>query len=296
MSRALVRRPQQLPLVPEHRRAYVVDFARSALFGVGGKSDRVRFENKIVASWSDTKIEYSGTELRSDDQDVLLALLHRARGMEWDSKEGIQLEFSGNNLLLELEWPSTSDYYTKLRDCLNRLQGGSVAIVRSEDGRVRRERCQLIRKFVEKPVAGARFPRWHVWIEPEMAQMFGSEDRRYDFEWAHRRLLGKPIAKWLHSFLLTILVDPSEWVAVQEANLFYLTGSKATATRTIRALVKSGLEEMLAKRVIYDFVLHQGMVYVAFQEGLDRNRASAATQQRLLAFQGAPDVAALETA
>lgn len=294
-TRQLARRPQQLPLIPEDKRAYVVDFARSALFCVGGKSPRTRFENRMIAAWPTVQIEYSGMELRDDDQDVLIALIHKARGMSWHPTEGIRLDFTGLELLRELDWPNTSGYYQKLRDCLDRLQGGSVTVRRRmESGKLQRHRGQLIRKFSEVEVEGSRYPRWVVWIESETAELFATEDRRLELEWGERKELSKPISKWLHAFIWSMTPDPEEWFVIAEPTLFMLTGSKATEPRTIRALVKSGLEEMLTKKVIAAWRIHQELVYVALKPGLDIDRATAAAAQKLftnvLTFDGATDI------
>jgi hypothetical protein len=283
------RRTQQLPLVPEDRRGYVQAFAKSALFCVGGKNERTRHESRTIATWPDAKLEYTGIELRDDDEDVLIGLFHKARGMGWDGREGLQIDFSGYDFLGDIEWKPTKAYYVKLRDCLNRLQGGSITLKRVIDGRVLRHRCQLIRKFSEVQVEGARFPRWQVWIEPEMAELFASEQTRYELIWSSRSVLSKSISKWLHSFISAAHTDHDQWFVISEAQLFPLTGSKAAEPRTTRALVKSGLEEMASKNVIAEWKIHKEFVYVAMKPGLDINRATAAATQRMqnvLAFDG----------
>jgi len=163
-----------------------------------------------------------------------------------------------------------------------------VTIWRVENGRPVRHKGQLLRKFSERIAEGVRYPLWQVYIESETAELFATEERRLELEWGERKVLSKPISKWLHSFIRSMNTNPDEWFVMQETMLFELCGSKSRETRTLRALVKSGLIEMASKSVIAEWKIFEGFVYVALKPGLDINRATAAANQRIqIALTGA---------
>jgi len=263
----------QLPLWGENKRAFPMSFARSALFSVGGKAARRSFDSATIASWPGTEIDYTGKELRSDDEDVLMQLFHRARGSPVDAEKGIEVEFSGFSLLTELEWPTTKAYYEKLRACLDRMQAGSVRLRMNNNGRAVTFRGQMIRKYVMALDMGYK-SQWKVWIEPEVIKLFSPS--YLELEWAQRKRLSKPFSKWLHGFMSS---EPLDTVfTAPEEMLLRLSGSGASSMRTFRASLKESLEEMRSESVIFDWKIQDGMLFVARMAGTDINRAVGAAR------------------
>lgn len=265
----------RLPLWGEDKRALPTSFARSALFSVGGKATRRSFEAQTIASWPGTEIDYTGKELRSDDEDVLMQLFHRARGSAVDADQGIEVEFSGFSLLAELEWPTTKAYYEKLRNCLDRMQAGSVRLRMVINGKQTTFRGQMIRKYVMALDMGYK-SQWKVWIEPEVIKLFSPS--YLEIEWSQRKRLAKPFSKWLHGFMSS--ESTTGGFTAPEDVLFRLSGSVAASIRTFRASLKESLEEMRIQAIIFDWKLQDGMLFVAREPGMDINRAVTAAKQK----------------
>lgn len=275
----------------DDKRAWVAVFAQSALFGTGGtKSARHEYTDKVMAHLPDAVIKYSGVELRDDDQDVLMALIHLGRGRPYDEKDGLFLELSGLELLKELEWPSTANYYDKLRECLNRMQKGTVMIVRRGDkGRATREQLQVVRKFTEAAdPSSQRWPVWRIGIEPEMIGNFTDDARRMELTWKDRRCLRKPTAKWLHSFVCGVCPDSDALFLYDEEGLFRLSNSRAKTLNSFRDTLKESLHEMTNKSVIADWKFFEGMLFISRRPGHNISKEEMIEARRSFAFTPLP--------
>lgn len=276
-----VRRELRIPPQTDGQRIAPVAFMQSALFRVGGKNaKRVDFKDKIVASAPGVKLIYSGTELRQDDLDVFAQLLHEARDSLVDSKEGLEVRFSGYGLLSKLEQPQTKRYYDNLRASLDRLQKGTinVTLVDPLSQRTNKVQAQLLRKFFVRE--DEKQSQWHVWIEPEVAELLHPKQAR--MEWSERKLLDRPISKWLHGHMSSF--GDQEVFAAPETELMRLSGTGTSSMRTFRASIKDGLTEMSDKGVIFDWKIHEGVVFVARKAGVELLRAviAARVQYELL--------------
>lgn len=181
----------QLPLWNEDRRGIPNELVRSALFNVRNhRIKRRHLDNALIAVIGDGRITYTGMELRQDDQDIWLQLLHLARLQplgEW-------VEFTPYSFLKTMGWPTTKHYYQKLLMGLSRMQATALMVYskRLREG----VSVSLVRKFMYQDEDSERLERWRVWIEPEMRTLFG-EVHYTALEWEQRKHLG-PIAKWLH--------------------------------------------------------------------------------------------------
>lgn len=89
----------QLPMWPNDLRALPNALTSSTLFGVGDQqTKRELLERKTITALKGIEITYSGRELRQDDQDVFLKILHISLG--WAGlgtrREGLQTPGRGN--------------------------------------------------------------------------------------------------------------------------------------------------------------------------------------------------------
>ena len=228
----------QIPLWDERSRGLPVTFARSALFSVGGKSERRVLNKHTIASGPGAKLVYTGEELRTDDEDVLIQLFHLARGSNVHPTEG--------------------------------MQNGSLSSTRL----VKRRRIvysgQILRKFVLDD--GATRQQWCVWLEPEICRLF---DPDYALlSWSDRMKLRRPTSRWLHTFMAT--VPPEELFVAPESAVYSLSGSGASTMPKFRQLLKDALREMQTEGLIYDWKLADGFLYIARNASHDINRAGHA--------------------
>ncbi len=187
----------QLPMWPERMRGLPNAFARSALFTVANirKGDRKNLKRHKIASVANITIEYTGEELRTDDEDLFMQLVHLARHQEL----GTEVRFTAHALLTELGWTKNKESYKRLVDCIDRLSANSLSV--TVDRGVVREAFSgsLIRTFRWREQASdVPLREWVVDLEPEIVALFGPTSYTR-VEWGLRMRLS-PLEKWLLSF------------------------------------------------------------------------------------------------
>lgn len=227
--------PEQLPIWPQDVRGMSNALARSALFNVANarKGERANLKRVAIASLQGTTITYTGEELRQDDEDVFLQILHVGRMHPL----GTHVQFTANSLLRELGWTSNTSSYRRLVDCLDRLKASSVAVtVQLNDGGRRGYTGSLIRSFRWREDSdGAPLRHWEILLEREIVALFGPDSySRIDWE---LRLSLPPLAKWLHSFYVT----HAQPFPYKVETLYKLTGSEIAQLRQFRYKLKQAL-------------------------------------------------------
>ncbi|WP_244135164.1 plasmid replication initiator TrfA, partial [Burkholderia sp. BCC0322] len=230
--------PAQIPLWPENVRGMPNALARSALFNVNkSNAPRTRMEKRLIASVDSVEITFSGEELRQDDADVFLEVLHLARDSQLDDK----VEFTGYSVLKSLGWGTSSKCYGRLVTTLERLQAGQVKVrfTGNKKGFV----GSLIRKFLWKEgteMGTDGKTRWVVFIEPEIVALFSDDDyTRLARE--QRQRLRYELSKWLHTYYHTHAVPYAHSVRF----LHRQCGSQAKALFHFRANLKKALDELV---------------------------------------------------
>lgn len=227
--------PLQLPLWRDHLRGLPNAMARSALFTVGNhRTPRAEYKRSKIVTVAGYEIFYNGTELRQDDEDVFLQVVHFARMHTL----GDVVEISGNALLRALGWNSSSKSYTRLREIIERLKEGTIKI--SHQSGKRGYAGSMIRKFAwqEEGGSGAR-TKWKIYLEKEIIELF-TDDEYSLLDWEDRTRLGY-MAKWLHSFLYT----HKEPYPYKVATLYSLCGSAAVSLDGFRRDLKKALESLV---------------------------------------------------
>lgn len=225
----------QLPMWAEERRGIPNELVRSALFGVQNqRAARSYRQQATICVIGEGRILYTGQELRQDDEDVWLQLMHLCRLQplgEW-------VEFTAYSMLKALGWGTSTRDYARLRTCIDRLSATSLTVVSK-----RIERgigLSLVRKFQWRDELGNRpLSRWRVWIEPEMKTLFG--DVHYTaLEWRQRQQLG-PLAKWLHSYY----GSHAQPFPVKVETLYGGCGSTMRGLRNFRVTLKAALNDLV---------------------------------------------------
>lgn len=222
----------QLPLWPEHVRGLPNAFARSALFTVGGVSNpRTNFKKHPIPTLGGAEMFYTGEELRQDDEDVFLQIVHQARR----TPLGDYVEFTAHQLLVSLGWNRNSRSYQRLKDSIDRLSANNVTV--QFDNGEKGYGGSLFRKFVwETSQTDGR--RWRIWLEKEIVALFGPDTyTRLDWE---QRLALRPLAKWLHSFYFT----HREPFGYRVESLKKLCGSEAKQLYHFRQKLHMALQEL----------------------------------------------------
>jgi hypothetical protein len=223
----------QLPLWPELRRGIPNDLVRGALFTVGNsRMPRTYRKTMVIASLGGIAITYTGEELRQDDEDVFLQLVHLARV----SPLGTEVAFTAHSILKALKWPTNSRSYDRLRETITRLQASGLEVRSTKHG----YSGSLIRDFAWKEVdSGAPSRSWVVRLEPRIAALFDNVSYT-QIDWQQRLQLGT-LAKWLHSFYYTHRSP----LPMKTATIRTLCGSTTKDLSKFRQLLRDSLQELI---------------------------------------------------
>lgn len=233
--------PIQLPLWPNGMRGIPNSIARSALFNVSSlrKGERKHYKQREIAALGGICITYTGEELRQDDEDVFLQILHLARTHDL----GTEVEFTGYSLLTALMWTANNSSKKRLHDCLVRLSATALEItVTDRNGAREGYSGSLVRAFRWRDeVTGKAARKWMVKLEPEIAALFDPECYSR-LDWGLRMQL-PPLAKFLHTFYHTHATP----FPYKVEKLHMLTDSNTKSLRHFRANVKEALEILVNK-------------------------------------------------
>jgi hypothetical protein len=224
----------QLPIWPDFLRAVPNDFIRSPLFNVANhRKRRIYFEEIEIPAMGDVLITYTGEELRQDDEDVLLQILHLARKQSL----GCAIEFTAAEIIKSLRWTKNTRSYNRLKAILRRLNATSLTISNRKGDRG--FSGSLIRGFEWKERSGQSSHTWKVWLEPKIAVLF--DGVLYSrVIWDQRMRLGT-LAKWLHNFY----ASHAKPFPIKVEKLYQYSGSNNAAIRSFRQCLRQALKELI---------------------------------------------------
>jgi hypothetical protein len=234
----------QLPIWPQDLRGLPNAFARSALFTVTNmrKGARTNMKRHKIAALQGIEIRYTGEELRQDDEDVFLQILHIARHQEL----GTAVRFTANSMITELGWTRNGASFSRLVDCIDRLKASALEITVSARGGVRESyNGSLIRSFRWREDGASQAPmrQWEVLLEREIISLFNPHSySRLDWK---MRLKLPALEKWLHSFYHT----HAQPFPYKVETIHTLTGSEIPLKdlRKFRYKLKKALENLVEK-------------------------------------------------
>jgi len=257
-----------LPLWPKETRGFPNVFARSSLFNAASlrKGKRRQFKKHTVATLKDAQIIYSGEELRQDDEDVFLQILHIARLSEL----GTRVFFTANSIITELGWSRNGASYVRLSDCLERMKVTSVEVI-LHDSSANEKRCysgSLIRLFRWRQdlTEGSTTREWEVLLEPEIVALFNPCSYT-QLDWRLRMTL-PPLAKWLHSFYHS----HAEPFPFKVETICRLAGSEARTLYQFRYKLRLALELLIERGFFLTAVIDQKSDLVKVERAAERKR------------------------
>lgn len=224
----------QLPIWPDFLRGVPNDFIRSPLFNVANHRKKRIYLNEVeIPAMGDVLITYTGEELRQDDEDVLLQILHLARTQSL----GCAVEFVAADIIKSLRWTKNTRSYNRLKTILRRLNATSLTISNREGSRG--FSGSLIRAFEWKEFSGQPSRTWKVWLEPKIASLF--EGVLYSrVIWDQRMCLGT-LAKWLHNFY----ASHAKPFPIKVETLHQYSGSSNAAMRGFRQGLRQALKDLI---------------------------------------------------
>lgn len=233
----------QLPLWHDRVRGLPNPIARSSLFTVGNQNEPRAFyqTHRTIQTLAGWLMTVRGEELRQDDEDVFLQLIHLARCQPL----GEAVSFSAYSFLKELGWKRSAEGYARLKASFDRLQFTSIRLSAdtTDTGGFYLYQGALLRKFVGKSSdSQAPKTKWSVWLEPEIIKLFGPST--YTQVWWEQRLrLRSALAKYLHSYFSTHEAP----YPLKVETLKGLTGSRAARLTDFRKALRVALQQLVAE-------------------------------------------------
>lgn len=229
---------EQLPEWSSDYRGLPNALARSALFTVAREGIRKQFKEETIAASQGITLVYTGEELRQDDEDVFLQVLHIAK----EQRLGENISFSANSMLEALGRTRNVGSYERLTTSLKRMTGMLLQLsVRLPDGTYLRYGGSLISEFSvrEKLDGDHSVQNWVVSLHKTIVKLF--DPQAYSLiHWPTRKGLS-PTTKWLHAYYST----HKRPFPVKVETLRRAMASETKATRTFRANLKDSLEGLV---------------------------------------------------
>lgn len=224
-----------LPVWQNTYRALPNAIARSALFNTANLrsgGERAFFNAIEIASTNDIVLTYTGEELRQDDEDVFLQVLHLAK----EQKLGEDIGFTANSMVVSLGWTRNSESYRRLHGCMRRLKATAVELTM---GRVGFSGSLLSSFQWREDEFGDPSREWRVSLDRNIVKLF-DPDTYSLIHWPTRLSL-PPMARWLHSYYSTHR-DP---FPVSVELLYRLTGSRIAEMKSFRFKLKQALQVLV---------------------------------------------------
>lgn len=229
--------PDTLPAWPNIQRGVPNALARSALFCVGKRGERRYYNKEVVAAAKGTELVYTGSELRQDDLDVFLQVLHLAK----EQKLGENIKFTARSMIVALQWQTHSDSYERLSDAMNRMKATAIRLtVENQTGGRISYTGSLMGEFTWRET-GSNEPlrEWTVSLEKNIVKLF-APDAYSLLNWQSRLDLA-PLAKFLHSYYST----HKEPFPVKVETLHKLTNSGVKELYKFRYSLKKALAALV---------------------------------------------------
>lgn len=118
--------PGQLAFWSDDRRAIANELARSALIHCrDNRKQRKHYDNAQLFVLGEGSLTYTGEELRTRDEDILLTLAHCARDMESGK---MVVKTTSSDICKLNNWRQDQRYYEEIFRSIQRMKGGVITV------------------------------------------------------------------------------------------------------------------------------------------------------------------------
>jgi len=177
---------------------------RSSLFTARNpKVPRAMRRQEPLAVIGPGEIQYTGEELRQDDEDVLLYLVNEARKIYGNDNLAnaavnatFRVPFNRGTMVRELGWTRNTRSYKRLRSCMTRLKASEL-LVKTTISELE-SRGRAVSLITQYEWSGDEY-----WVELPVL-FFRLYGRQYtSISWDQRQQLPAGLARWLHAYILS---------------------------------------------------------------------------------------------
>ena len=256
-------------------------FTRSCLFRAASGEDengRPYLSRWEVPAWPGMNLTYTGPELRQEELDIHLAIIHYFRGAEID--ESCPLPIPAYQLLKDMQWHHGGAEYRRLKEGLDRLQRASLQFETSDGENTIQFQCSLVDKFqVVTSKNNHRSGFLWIWMDPRIASLFDSSEASLIL-WKQRISLGRHVlAKWMLSFLYSHKYPKPYPVE----RYWDLSGSRAKTRKGFRQTLKKALDALIEIGFLENYTIDKdGYVYVVRSHASKRMQDNANSPSRII--------------
>lgn len=224
---------------------------KSAVFrpAIGARQTYTEDAPLTVQCASGDTVQLVGSELRQDDQTVLLAIIKMKQGRTLARSGTSSVKFVPRAFARDvLGWPDAGSSVEKLMDCVRRLKHTHIRMTYARGG----EGTLSFVADYEAPKGG----EWEVYLSPRLVEMFAGQTTYLNVE--KRRSLREGLQTWL--FGLVNADSCSE--PFELASLRALAGAEGTAQKKFNANLRAALEVLLERQTIDGFEIDRKAVRI----------------------------------
>ncbi|MGZ9709389.1 plasmid replication initiator TrfA [Glaciimonas sp. GNP009] len=230
-----------LELWPDQVRGVPNAALRGSLFSIA-QERTIAKKRELLSSVGGIEIRFKGEKFNQTDLDVLEMLLHYGRKKPLESC----VEFTGNQLLTDLERGLGGQDHEQLKEEIARLMGGVVEIT------WKKEKKTFSGTLVKNVYRDEETQQYVVIFDEKMLSLY--EDGYTYVDWQQRRALGKNnLAKWLHGFYASH-ADPFPYKVL---TIKTLCGSTTKRLGDFRKALRNALDELKKIGAIRDWQIDE---------------------------------------
>jgi len=233
-----------LPNIREEERMAPNALVRSALFGIVRRGRRKYADKKLIESWREWSILYTGRELDQGDMDVWLQCLRLMSEQEL----GKPIHFSARGFLKALGRRTGKSDYEWLDRSLTRLKANALE--------VRRDNFAYVGSLINEYYKDDDANRFVLVLNPKLTGFFGLGLTRIQF--LERLGFRRQLSKWLHFYIHSQRATPEQPHRIGLERLQGLCGSTTKQLWKFRQQLRESMKEIESLGVVTAWCITDG--------------------------------------
>ncbi len=196
---------------------------------------------------------------------VWCQLLHLARGRKMSSSDPCVVEFSGNEFLSAMGWSNNAAAYSRMVDCLDRLQHAQVKVNGKHEGRKYSVTMSFVSNIARRTSGKAKFV---VRLDHFAADVY-NKSGMISIDVDKRRKLSRAMALRLQEQLL---IEQADVFSADLEDLKNIFGCEGKSLSSFKQNLKIALEELRTTEQLFHYTFEGKTLYVAKTAAAKINR------------------------